>query len=1279
MEEKDLCEGEWLHCVKALNQWALLSDYFKNQSNYFSSEQSSVVSSSSSSSSSLMFHPERSDPLQNISLLAEIGVHLNDFSQKQIIQTELERNKNLSPKDLFHLYSYLYFSLLENKSSSSSPLPSLASEHTKTLQRHYESNMFSSLFLLWHSLPKKVYFPEHSHLLHLTNKLLELHEALMHLRNGTVLLESSSGKKMEATKSYTQNIRNTFNWWNSHLPDRSASISIWVDVTSWRIFFAEYINRLLKQLMEETQKNYIGFHETAHCITSLSKAFLKKGMPEMCLATLQKIYSLPVIDITEAYNKMALIIKSSEWRGLYEQGIENINSSSFHYLQPAQISKIFTYRAKFYDKLGQDECAHREYGSATFTPHRCTIAEKCENFTFHVCTMCGKYVCLACAEKHKKAFPDHEIRQIVENQPTIHSEALRSWGSFCERQWRKRVEKESREGKGREGTFMEVEKSEKVDSVTPHSVTPLMAQTPSSFDGQPQPLVMKSVPSTPTTATTGLGDFNSPSSVWLRNAIGLYLQHINNSSHQKHPTKVFTRLLYLLATHTENIDFFKDALLDAPVWIWLPYVPHLISSLERPEYAQVAPQILSNIAICYPQAIYFPLNAYVSSLRNVDYLNHSPSSPPSTNSPNPLASLATPGLKLATELISKMTETYSGNAAMTKMSLLVKSVERLSFQSTKEKAQLLLAKLLRKVTCTAAQSNGLHFVVMELYRIRDLVLTGKVRKLQGVAPLAQSDDVPMSGGSAVSPQRITFVAAFEKTFGLLPSGSGSGSGSGNNRNPPELKLTTEEVIDRLLFWMDLLENDEKVTTSSEGTKYPKFPKTDADVANYIPLSSESITTLTANACEGALLELPQQYNSLSEPMLQNNEYVRHILIQKERKAQPVLNPFTGQIEEENGGHPGSVLRVDELCRSAASLGVDEKFARAFAFVTTDDCVYWHRIVPVKGGSDSLIRSLNLQQLISGTLMKETHLCARRIEYTPPALTVISDSVALLQVPEQTKSLWNIHTDRVKLLSKKKGKGRMDNRERYKSFLTYYQQSQSSDSGVLSPIGYLRVCESSPQNILLTYFNDNSDSLVEAFSRRRELLMRLANFAAVGVRIFPHTSLPTPSKLLVSASGVPIHLNKCYVGIDDFLHKKNTPVQLRLGPSVLTCGCIESCKTVFTATLAALAGRISPLRAILSLHLLDEAGEIKPSHETVMKVEQQVDSMISSIEMYEEDSKKHGGSRFFFQKSPSLPHEGSAPVRAARVLIARETASALIAEASSMITMIKIDPKWAMWI
>lgn len=103
-------------------------------------------------------------------------------------------------------------------------------------------------------------------------------------------------------------------------------------------------------------------------------------------------------------------------------------------------------------------------------------------------------------------------------------------------------------------------------------------------------------------------------------AMGCYLEAVKCDSSED--SRIFIpRVLLCLAKDGTNPDLlcqtFDKYALTIPAWIWLPWIPQLLSSLCRAE-AKTAKSILTSILSAYPQSLYFSLRSFYLERRDIE-------------------------------------------------------------------------------------------------------------------------------------------------------------------------------------------------------------------------------------------------------------------------------------------------------------------------------------------------------------------------------------------------------------------------------------------------------------------------------------------------------------------------------------------------------------------------------------------------------------------------------------------------------------------------------------
>jgi transformation/transcription domain-associated protein len=104
---------------------------------------------------------------------------------------------------------------------------------------------------------------------------------------------------------------------------------------------------------------------------------------------------------------------------------------------------------------------------------------------------------------------------------------------------------------------------------------------------------------------------------WLEFAATCFVQGIRLSGTEAR--SLVPRLLYLLMLDSQGFKVVGSVLLqsagDLPAWVWLPWVPQLITSLQRPE-TPAARRILVAAAQAHPQHIYWHIRPMIPPLKD---------------------------------------------------------------------------------------------------------------------------------------------------------------------------------------------------------------------------------------------------------------------------------------------------------------------------------------------------------------------------------------------------------------------------------------------------------------------------------------------------------------------------------------------------------------------------------------------------------------------------------------------------------------------------------------
>ncbi|KAF7559003.1 hypothetical protein G7046_g5162 [Stylonectria norvegica] len=220
----------------------------------------------------------------------------------------------------------------------------------------------------WHQLPVRM-TNAHIPLLQNFQQLVELHDA-------SVICQSLANTNQTNLDVKSGELKLLLGAWRDRLPNVWDDITAWQDLVTWRQHIFSLINQTYLQLLpQQGQQNaggassfaYRGFHETAWIINRFAHVARKHNLPEVCISQLSRIYTLPNIEIQEAFLKLREQAKCHyENPEELSSGLEVINNTNLNYFSPQQKAEFYTLKGMFLEKLNQKDEADSAYGTALY-------------------------------------------------------------------------------------------------------------------------------------------------------------------------------------------------------------------------------------------------------------------------------------------------------------------------------------------------------------------------------------------------------------------------------------------------------------------------------------------------------------------------------------------------------------------------------------------------------------------------------------------------------------------------------------------------------------------------------------------------------------------------------------------------------------------------------------------------------------------------------------------------------------------------------------------------
>ncbi|GIZ38419.1 hypothetical protein CKM354_000183600 [Cercospora kikuchii] len=219
----------------------------------------------------------------------------------------------------------------------------------------------------WHKLPRRI-TNAHIGLLQNFQQLVELHDA-------SVICQSLAQTNASNLDTKSQELKVLLSTWRDRLPNLWDDINAWQDLVTWRQHIFQLINGTYLNLLPPNNGGnatgnsyaYRGYHETAWIINRFAHVARKHQMPDVCIAQLSKIYTLPNIEIQEAFLKLREQAKCHyQNRAELSNGLDVINNTNLNYFGQQQKAEFYTLKGMFLSRLNQKEEASDAFGTALF-------------------------------------------------------------------------------------------------------------------------------------------------------------------------------------------------------------------------------------------------------------------------------------------------------------------------------------------------------------------------------------------------------------------------------------------------------------------------------------------------------------------------------------------------------------------------------------------------------------------------------------------------------------------------------------------------------------------------------------------------------------------------------------------------------------------------------------------------------------------------------------------------------------------------------------------------
>ncbi|RUP49800.1 hypothetical protein BC936DRAFT_141434 [Jimgerdemannia flammicorona] len=322
-----LWEDHWILCTQKLQQWDILTDLAKHDT--------------------------------NTDLLLECAWRLSDWTnERELLEQSIQQLADAPTprRRVFEAFMALVKSQQNNEKLT---------EFSKICEEGIQLSLRK-----WHSLPSIV---SQSHL-----PLLQIFQQYVELQEASQIFQSLTTTTAQNLDVRSQDLKGILTTWRERLPNMWDDINVWSDLVAWRQHIFSAINRTYLPLIPLLNQPaaggntgntnsfaYRGYHETAWIINRFAKTARKHQLYDVCINYLTKIYTLPNIEIQEAFLKLREQAKCYYQNATeLNAGLDVINNTNLVYFSHQQKAEFFTLKGMFLAKLNLYNEANDAFVSA---------------------------------------------------------------------------------------------------------------------------------------------------------------------------------------------------------------------------------------------------------------------------------------------------------------------------------------------------------------------------------------------------------------------------------------------------------------------------------------------------------------------------------------------------------------------------------------------------------------------------------------------------------------------------------------------------------------------------------------------------------------------------------------------------------------------------------------------------------------------------------------------------------------------------------------------------
>ncbi|KAF1795317.1 Glycosyltransferase, GlcNAc [Phytophthora cactorum] len=201
----------------------------------------------------------------------------------------------------------------------------------------------------WQGLPR-ILSRAHLPLMHLFHKFVEVKESIQMMED----IKSAS-----AQHAALPNLKPSINTWRERLPNKWEPILLWDDILTWR----SHMFQVVKTTFAWSDAQVLAcMHDSPWSVIKLAHTARKQRLPDVCLGALAKLYSVPAMDVQDAFSKLREQVSICyESATEYSGGLSILNTTNLDYFSLRQKAEMFRLKALFLEAQGSLSEANKTF------------------------------------------------------------------------------------------------------------------------------------------------------------------------------------------------------------------------------------------------------------------------------------------------------------------------------------------------------------------------------------------------------------------------------------------------------------------------------------------------------------------------------------------------------------------------------------------------------------------------------------------------------------------------------------------------------------------------------------------------------------------------------------------------------------------------------------------------------------------------------------------------------------------------------------------------------